>query len=67
MPVPGEDSRGYFGGIDMPTISTVVKLWPRDDREAVIKVRAVQNALNSTSLHLDISLSFIVFTREFVI
>lgn len=29
--VPGEVSRGYFGGTNIPTISTIVKLWLSDN------------------------------------
>ncbi|KAK6428748.1 hypothetical protein LTR95_015105 [Oleoguttula sp. CCFEE 5521] len=63
VPVPGTDSRPYFGGEAMPTINAVIKFWINNTDTAVTNIRAAQNQLNATILSLDADTSFIVFSK----
>ncbi|KAK6432809.1 hypothetical protein LTR95_011018 [Oleoguttula sp. CCFEE 5521] len=63
VPVPGTDSRPYFGGGTMPTINAVIKFWLNNTDTAITNIRAVQNQLNATTLSLDADTAFIVFSK----
>lgn len=67
IPVPGSDTRPYFGGDTMPTMNAVVKLWLHRKRNAVELARAAQLKLDSDALNLNQDLSFIVFCNEVVL
>ncbi|KAM5347523.1 hypothetical protein ACJ41O_010528 [Fusarium nematophilum] len=67
VPVPGYDTRAYFGGYTMPTINAVVKLWLHPKSDAVELVRGAQLQLDSDALSLDQDKSFIVFCKEVVL
>ncbi|KAH7161017.1 hypothetical protein EDB81DRAFT_866606 [Dactylonectria macrodidyma] len=67
VPVPGYDTRPYFGGYTMPTINAVVKLWLHRKSDAVELVRAAQLQLDSDALSLDQDVSFVVFCNEVVL
>ncbi|KAH6880673.1 hypothetical protein B0T10DRAFT_581217 [Thelonectria olida] len=67
VPVPGYDTRPYFGGDNMPTTNAVVKLWLRRKSDAVELVRSAQLQLDSDALSLDQDRSFVVFCNEVVL
>ncbi|KAJ9627338.1 hypothetical protein H2203_003800 [Taxawa tesnikishii (nom. ined.)] len=68
-PVPGLDSRTYFGGFNNPTLNTVFKFWLCNDNEAITAFRRAQVALIAENDRLGITLehSFVIFTRPFVV
>lgn len=68
-PVPGLDSRPYYGGLDNPTINAVLKFWLCNDNQAVSAFRRAQAALISQNSHLGINLdiSFVFFTRPYLV
>lgn len=47
--VPGEVSRGYFGGTNIPTISTIVKLWLSDNHNLRQWLRFKPRRMHSTA------------------
>ncbi|KAJ8117821.1 hypothetical protein OPT61_g1071 [Boeremia exigua] len=68
-PVPGLDSRAYYGGYNNPALNAVVKLWLCDDNHAITAFRDVQLALiaMNKSLGVDFDKSFVMFTRAVLI
>jgi hypothetical protein len=64
-PVPGLDSRPYYGGYGNPTLNAVFKFWLCDDNYAVNSFRNAQMALIAQNDGLDVDLdnSFVIFTR----
>jgi hypothetical protein len=68
-PVPGLDSRGYYGGYNNPTLNAVFKFWLCDDNNAVNSFRNAQRALIAQNGKLGINLdeSFVIFTRAVLI
>ncbi|KAF9871777.1 hypothetical protein CkaCkLH20_10711 [Colletotrichum karsti] len=67
VPVPGADTRPYFGGQDMPPINAVIKLWLNNADSSVSAVREVQTKLDNAKLQLNENLSFMLFSKEVVI
>ncbi|ETS79367.1 hypothetical protein PFICI_09220 [Pestalotiopsis fici W106-1] len=67
--VPGLDARLYYGGMDNPTLSAVLKFWLCDDNLAVSSFRIAQLGLISQNDELGINLdeSFVMFTRATLI
>jgi len=68
-PVPGLDSRGYYGGRNNPTLNAVVKFWLCHDNNAVDAFRQAQLRLLTQNAQLGISLdkTFVFFTRAHLI
>ncbi|TEA20925.1 ABC transporter atnG [Colletotrichum sidae] len=67
VPVPGADTRPYFGGFGMPTINAVIKLWLNEGGDSISALRSAQTGLDNAKLHLDENQSFMLFSREVVI
>ncbi|KAL3417211.1 hypothetical protein PVAG01_11211 [Phlyctema vagabunda] len=68
-PVPGLDSRPYYGGANNPSLNAVLKVWLCDDNAAVSAFRNAQLALIDQNDRLGINLdeSFVLFTRAVLI
>ncbi|PSN73802.1 hypothetical protein BS50DRAFT_670332 [Corynespora cassiicola Philippines] len=64
-PVPGLDSRTYYGGYGNPTLNAVLKFWLCDDNQAVTAFRNAQLGLGSLNeeFGIDLDKSFVIFTR----
>ncbi|KAF3040446.1 hypothetical protein E8E12_001266 [Didymella heteroderae] len=68
-PVPGLDSRCYYGGYNNPTLNAVLKFWLCDDNNAVSSFRNAQIDLiaQNDNLGIDLYNSFVIFTRAVLI
>ncbi|KAH0359193.1 hypothetical protein KCU65_g10088, partial [Aureobasidium melanogenum] len=68
-PVPGLDSRPYYGGYGNPPLNAVLKFWLCNDNQAVSGFRRVQKALIAENDRLGINLadSFVFFTRPYLV
>ncbi|KAG9571278.1 hypothetical protein KCU71_g411, partial [Aureobasidium melanogenum] len=68
-PVPGLDSRPYYGGYGNPPLNVVLKFWLCNDNQAVSGFRRAQKALIAENDRLGINLSdsFVFFTRPYLV
>ncbi|KAH0345871.1 hypothetical protein KCU83_g7552, partial [Aureobasidium melanogenum] len=68
-PVPGLNSRFYYGGYGNPPLNAVLKFWLCNDNQAVSGFRRAQKALIAENNRLKINLSdgFVLFTRSYLV
>ncbi|KAF2020344.1 hypothetical protein BU24DRAFT_469138 [Aaosphaeria arxii CBS 175.79] len=68
-PIADLDSRPYYGGLNHPTVNAVLKFWLCNDNTSVFAFRKAQLGLieKNNQLGLDLSNTFVQFTRQTVI
>ncbi|CAN9266153.1 unnamed protein product [Alternaria alternata] len=68
-PVPGLDSRAYYGGYNNPSLNGVFKFWLCDDNPSVTAFRNAQAKLiaKNKDLGINFDASFVTFSRTFLL
>ncbi|CAN9305917.1 unnamed protein product [Alternaria alternata] len=68
-PVPGLDSRAYYGGYNNPSLNGVFKFWLCDDNPSVTAFRNAQAKLvaKNKDLGINFDASFVTFSRSFLL